>query len=685
VAHDDDQLREKAQLLLHRERELFELRIKHDQTGVWLNVVHALPQLFATRAGSLAEICQRIRAEIVKKLRLQRLLILEVGPESLLPLAPAGAALPLTAEAHALLSGQAAGLCNEPDANATPGVAALAEVLGLHRFMWTLVERNGRLPILMAAGFDRSKASFQSPFSSSDAAHFNNAARQIESLLGNAQLIAELEQERNQLREANLTLEQRDHELRHAAEQLRSANEGLEQRVQERTRELADKNRDLRLVLDTVDQALLMIDLEGRLAPECSSAAEHWFGRHSEGANVVEHLAADAHFAGMFRLGLDALREDVLPQEVGLEQLPSHFERQSRQFECRSLPIETAGRLHGLLLVIDDVTEKLLRAREDAEQRELLAAFKAIMRDRIGFGTFFRESEQMLEALGRADLAEASRTRVLHTLKGNAGMFGLQRVAELCHLAESELAEGIPCDETVEQLRQHWAAITETLRSVTPSQNATEITEQDLAGFAEQARNGATAAQIVMGMQRLRWEPGERVLGRLAEHAREIAARLGKGALEIQVEADQLRFDPDRWTPLWSSLVHIIRNAIDHGIESPDERRAAGKAPAGHLRLVARKMDLGYRLEIDDDGRGIDWQAIRRGCVARGYPCETRAELFEALLTPGFSTRTDVTEMSGRGVGLAVVANVVRDLSGRLDVESDSGKGTRWSFEFPHL
>jgi hypothetical protein len=78
VAHDDDQLREKARLLLQRERELFELRQKHDQTGVWLNVVQALPQIFSTRAGSLVEICQRIRAEIVKKLRLQRLLLLEV-------------------------------------------------------------------------------------------------------------------------------------------------------------------------------------------------------------------------------------------------------------------------------------------------------------------------------------------------------------------------------------------------------------------------------------------------------------------------------------------------------------------------------------------------------------------------------------------------------------------------------
>jgi HPt (histidine-containing phosphotransfer) domain-containing protein len=685
VAHDDDQLRDKARLLLQRERELFELRQKYDQTGVWLNVVQALPQIFSIRAASLVEICQRIRAEIVKKLRLQRLLLLEVTPEALLPLAPAGAGQPLTAEAYALLSAQASGLCNEPDASATPGVSALAEVLGLHRFMWSLVERKGRPPILMAAGFDRSKATFQSPFSSSDAAHFNTAARQIESLLGNSQLIAELEQESNQLREANLTLEQRDQALRYAAEQLRSANEGLELRVQERTQELATKNRDLRLVLDTVDQALLMIDLEGRLAPECSSAAERCFGRHREGASFVEHVATDERFAGMFSLGLDALREDILPREVALEQLPTRFERESRQFECRHLPIETAGRLLGLLLVIDDVTEQRLRAREDAEQRELLAAFKAIMRDRIGFATFFQESERMLESLAQNGIDDSSLTRILHTLKGNAGMFGLQRIAELCHQAETELAEETSCHETLQQLRQRWTAITQTLRSVTPTYKATEVSEQELAELAAEARQGASAEQIVTRLQRLRWEPAERVLNRLAEHAREIAVRLGKGALEVQVDADVLRFDPDRWARLWSSLVHVVRNAVDHGIESPDERRAAGKPPCGVLRFVARRSELGYRIEIQDDGRGIDWEAIRCGCERRGYPSATRPELLQALLTPGFSTRAGVTEVSGRGIGLAVVAEVVRDLSGRLSADSDAGKGTRWSFAFPRL
>jgi len=123
--------------------------------------------------------------------------------------------------------------------------------------MWSRIECVGRLPILMAAGFDHSKAAFQSPFLDNDVAHFNNAAQQVESLLANAILVAELEMEKNQLRQANTTLEQQDRALREAAEQLVAANSTLEQRVRERTQELADRNRELRELPQRIQTSIL--------------------------------------------------------------------------------------------------------------------------------------------------------------------------------------------------------------------------------------------------------------------------------------------------------------------------------------------------------------------------------------------------------------------------------------------
>lgn len=107
-----------------------------------------------------------------------------------------------------------------------------------------------------------------------------------------------------------------------------------------------------------------------------------------------------------------------------------------------------------------------------------------------------------------------------------------------------------------------------------------------------------------------------------------------------------------------------------------------GKARRGHLRLSARRANAGFRLTIDDDGRGIDWESVRRRCAERGCPCRSQSDLMAALTSPGFSMRNDITEISGRGIGLASVAAVVRELGGELTVEGQRGQGTRWMLEF---
>ncbi|HVY25639.1 MAG TPA: ATP-binding protein [Polyangiaceae bacterium] len=462
--------------------------------------------------------------------------------------------------------------------------------------------------------------------------------------------------------------------------------------MQERTQELAGRNRDLRLVLDTVDQALLTIDLSGRVAPERSSVTDAWFGTYVGSPRFVEYVGADRRFTVIFELGLEGLRDGVLPAEIYLEQLPKRLERGAKQFDCRYLPIEERGALKGLLLVIDDVTERLARAREEGEQRELMAAFIALMRDRNGFLTFCDESERILDELSQTATEGLLQKRLLHTLKGNAAVFGLHLVSELCHQAESELDQGLPCNRSLDHLRARWSEIRRTLQGAAAEQlrSTIEISKDDLQELSARALQGASAAEVIGEIRRLSWESSARPLGRLAQHAQALASRLGKGLLEVEIEVDDARLEPERWAPLWSELVHVVRNAVDHGIETPEERDVAGKARVGRLRLATHRVGTGYRIEVEDDGRGIDWEAIRIRCAERGQPNATRAELVDAMLSADFSTRRQVTDMSGRGMGLAALAGVVRELGGHVDVESESGQGARWvvtvpSFEVPKV
>jgi two-component system chemotaxis sensor kinase CheA len=652
---EQQHLREKARLLLQREREHFELLQKYERLAVWLGLGQALPELFLDRKSTPQQRWDRVRKMLISRLRVQRLFVLEVAGGELRPVSPAGAAQPLPPEVQVLLDAHSSGFCNDPEHPDERVSQALARALGLHRFMWSRIAHGPSARLLVAAGFDSTKASFQSPFSEQDAAFFRNATQHIESLLANAMLVAELQ----------------------------DVNESLERRVQERTRELADKNQELRLVLDNVDQALVTVDLEGRLALERSSVVERWFG--VAGAPLfLDYVSADPRFSALFDLGLSALRDDILPREVCLDQLPQRLALRDRSFECRYLPIEEGDRLSALLLVIDDVTERRARERADAEQSEVLAAFTALMRDRAGFVSFVEQTERALEQLASA-CPTLTQAQLLHTLKGNAATLGLRVIADQCHAAESELAErGEVREALFDALRARWLAVTRTLSTVAPMglDRVMELSEEQLASLVRRAEQGASALEIVAELQLLGREPIQRCLERLAKHAEALAERLGRPPLLIEVRADDIRLEPSTWAQLWSALVHVVRNAIDHGVEVPEERLALGKPRVGQLRFSAHRSGEGYRLQIRDDGRGVDWDAVQRICRARGWPSSSRGDLVSALLAPGFSTREEVTETSGRGVGLSALADAVRGLGGVLQLESEPGQGTCLSLSF---
>jgi two-component system chemotaxis sensor kinase CheA len=178
-------------------------------------------------------------------------------------------------------------------------------------------------------------------------------------------------------------------------------------------------------------------------------------------------------------------------------------------------------------------------------------------------------------------------------------------------------------------------------------------------------------------------EPVERPLERLAEHARSLAVRLGKAAAQVQIDAGGVLTEPELSRPLWSVLIHAIRNAADHGFETDDERAARGKPAGNRLRASARIEGARLSIAIGDDGHGVDWDGVRRLAEARALPSSSRADLVAALLAPIITTRTHVTSTSGRGVGMAAVERDVRAMGGTLTVESEPSRGCVWIIRLP--
>ena len=169
---------------------------------------------------------------------------------------------------------------------------------------------------------------------------------------------------------------------------------------------------------------------------------------------------------------------------------------------------------------------------------------------------------------------------------------------------------------------------------------------------------------------------------------RDIARTLGK-TVKFEVIGENTGVDRDILDKLEAPLNHLIRNALDHALEMPDEREAAGKPATGTIRLEARHRAGMLQVTLSDDGRGIDPARLRVKIVERGLATAAMAgrlsepELLEFLFLPGFSTREKVTEISGRGVGLDVVQTMVRAVGGVVRVASQLGRGTRFTLQLP--
>ncbi|HIE40377.1 MAG TPA: chemotaxis protein CheA, partial [Thiomicrorhabdus sp.] len=185
-----------------------------------------------------------------------------------------------------------------------------------------------------------------------------------------------------------------------------------------------------------------------------------------------------------------------------------------------------------------------------------------------------------------------------------------------------------------------------------------------------------------------RMQPVKKVFGRFPRVVRDLARKLGK-KIELELEGEETDLDKNLVESLADPLVHLVRNSVDHGVEMPDVRAAAGKPETGTVVLAAKQEGDHILLSITDDGKGMDPDILRQKAVEKGMMDEQAASqlddksAFELILSAGFSTAEQVSDISGRGVGMDVVKNMIIKLNGSIDIHSVLGEGTKISIRVP--
>ena len=194
------------------------------------------------------------------------------------------------------------------------------------------------------------------------------------------------------------------------------------------------------------------------------------------------------------------------------------------------------------------------------------------------------------------------------------------------------------------------------------------------------------AREIQEGVMAIRAQPVKPLFQRMARIVREVTSATGK-KVQFSTQGEGTEVDKTLIEKLSDPLTHMIRNAIDHGIESEDVRVGSGKSPEGNVELSAEHRSGNVLIEIRDDGAGLDRSRIRKIAVEKGIVSTdtelSTDEIDQLLFAPGFSTAKEVTSLSGRGVGMDVVKTAISALGGRIGIESSPGKGSTFSITLP--
>lgn len=454
---------------------------------------------------------------------------------------------------------------------------------------------------------------------------------------------------------------------------------------------LDQRNADMRMVMDHVDQGLCTLSPQGTLSLERSQIMDSWFGPSDDTAHFWDVIRPfDPHAAAALQVHWTELEAGDLPLDLLVHQLPSRLRQGERLLDVSYRPImeDDGETLSKMLIVVSDVTARIAAENAEAEQRELAAVFERIMKDKAGVIEFFVDAEAQVAALTvateRAPLPEIRRR--IHTLKGNSAIFGMMSLSAHCHEIESHMAEENLDMSVSDQnnLKDRWKRLSSRFASFLGEggKEGIVIENDEYATVLRALLEGVPRAQVAKLVQEWKNERVSVRLERLGDTVRQAGATLEK-KVDAIIVSSALRVPREEWAPFWGSLVHTVRNAVDHGIEPSDARVASGKTETGRITLSAQREGTWGVIRVADDGGGINFEKIRERAREAGLPHSTREDLVDALFADGVTSKDEVAELSGRGVGLAATKQECEQLGGFVVVNTTSGLGTTFEFHIP--
>lgn len=490
-------------------------------------------------------------------------------------------------------------------------------------------------------------------------------------------------------------------ELQKAKSELELYSQNLEKMVHERTAEIKSLNTSMQALLDSLSQGFVIFDSKGHCSRVFSRACLDVLEGDPTGLEIWSLLKLNEKETESFKRWMITAFSEMLPfEDIAPLGLPRYKHSKSRQIKLSYSPIRSdGGTIDQLVLIAEDIT-RLVVAEEQAEKdRAQVQMILSVLSHKKEILSFFSESERLideLESLANHEFNSQQAFIGLHTLKGSAAQLHFFELSQACHSAEDHLSHFSPSSEWMSRFREFISAFrslrSETFSKLTPILGPIselqiakkEVPVLELQNFSHDLLSvSSELSQRFVAL--FLSEPLFDLLKPFEEMSLNLAQHEGKKLKAFQYGGQNLRVNPLQWSGLISSLVHVFRNSVDHGLEYPNDRLQRGKDEEGQISIFAEELENHHVLRITDDGAGIDPQKLRSKIKSQGEDDNgmTDSDILQLVFRPNLSLKEQVSALSGRGVGMdAVMANVLT-LGGSCFVQSTLHQGTEVILKIP--
>jgi CheY-specific phosphatase CheX/two-component sensor histidine kinase len=513
----------------------------------------------------------------------------------------------------------------------------------------------------------------------------------------------------------NEALHQAYKEVYESKDKLSEWNKGLEQTIQRRT-------GSVRNLLDNAGQGFLTFGADLAVGPEFSSECYNIFHCNINGMAFPELIypnnAEERDFLKTL-IGKILEEDDDTQRSIYLTLLPEEVTLDCKfiQISYKIIMDKDLGISEVFMVILTDITYKRMLEDKVEQERNVL---KMVVKVVTNYGDFIETIKDYKEFFRSklSDLLDSKQPRdevlyeicrTIHTFKGTFSLFGMSTIIEKLHAFETEIAE---CKDNKDPANK------DRLKKCLEEQDAESWLENDInilknilgdqflnkedTIVIEKSRllsieekmllmlPSAECRLLLPDIRKLRQKPFKEVLNGMPDYAQKLADKLDKMMNPVEIDADKILVDLDRYQGFSKALIHVFRNIVDHGLETPDERLELDKPEYCNVRCEIKLVDSMIYLTISDDGRGFDFKKIRQRLISRGLLTEEIAcgladsETVKLMIDNHISTKDDITYTSGRGLGLSAVKEETEKLGGTFKIDADSGNGTRYLFKLPY-